>query len=1081
MPQEGTRPEILPFKREVAAVEGQTVAMAGHSPNSDRDRLPERLLGEVDVAQVWIEGVECQGLVDTGAMVTTVSQQFYQQNLRDIPLHPLNSLLKIECAGGDYLPYLGYIEADLAIDGDWADASECFPLLVVPDTAYSADVPILLGTNVLRPLMEKSKEVYGQRFLQKMATSTPWWLAFRRMSVQDRQESRQEGRVGLVKCAIVEKLRIPGNGRVTVPATVSDRISSTEPMVMFHPTEKTALPDQIEVTQTAMRCAGTDKAEVMVELCNLGTSPVTIQPRALLCELQSVKLADREEEAAKAEEDATQEKEVNHTRDEFLASFAEMTELSDDERTQVEDLLWEYRDTFSRDEFDIGHTPTIKHRIDLLDETPLKQRHRRIPPAMYEEVRSHLQQLKEGGIIQESSSPWSSPVVLVRKKNGKLRFCVDYRQLNQRTIKDSYALPRIDELMDHFGGCKYFSTLDMRSGFYQVEVEEQHKERTAFTVGPLGFWEFVRMPFGLSNSPATFQRLVEQSMGELHMRECFAFIDDIIVPGKDFEEELQRLRHVFEKLRQHKLKLNAEKCQFFSTRVKFCGHIISEEGIGTDPDKISKIADWPAPQSVQQLREFLGFCNYYRRFVKDFSKTAKPLNELLGGTPRRKTRKKDQVTVEWRWEEAQQAAFDTLKEHLTSPPVLGYARYDQPFRLYTDASGKGLGAVLSQQQDGQERVIAYASRGLSAAEQNYPAHKLEFLALKWAVTEKFMDYLYGVPHQFTVYTDNNPLTYVLTTAKLDATGHRWLAALAAFNFNILYRPGKTNVNADVLSRMDQEDYKVIDRDSISAICCGMHRKPASLIETCCMAAQVVDEETEPDVESTIGLKEVRRSQRDDPAIGPIIRAVNSNTRPRLDRLKPGTELHRLAREFDKLKMRRGLLYRVTDWEGQERSQVVLPKRYRELVLRSLHDDAGHQGRDKTLSLVRDRYYWPGMARDVDHKLKTCERCIKRKAPTDVRAPLVNIETSQPLELVCIDFLTLEPSKGGFQHLLVITDHFTRYAQAIPTKDQTAKTTAEALFNGFIVHYGIPLKLHSDQGANFDGKLIHELCNLTGMK
>ena len=205
---------------------------------------------------------------------------------------------------------------------------------------------------------------------------------------------------------------------------------------------------------------------------------------------------------------------------------------------------------------------------------------------------------------------------------------MDYRQLNQRTIKDSYALPRIEELMDHFSGCKYFSSLDMRSGYYQVEVEEQHKKRTAFTVGPLGFWEFVRMPFGLSNAPATFQRLMEHSMEELHMKECFAFIDDINVPGKDFTEECDRLRHVFQKLRHHKLKLNAEKCQLFCMRVKFCGHIISQDGIETDPDKISKIADWPTPQNAPQVREFVGFAGYYRRFVRDFSKIAKPLNEL---------------------------------------------------------------------------------------------------------------------------------------------------------------------------------------------------------------------------------------------------------------------------------------------------------------------------------------------------------------------------------------------------------------------------------------------------------------------
>ncbi len=316
------------------------------------------------------------------------------------------------------------------------------------------------------------------------------------------------------------------------------------------------------------------------------------------------------------------------------------------------------------------------------------------------------------------------------------------------------------------------------------------------------------------------------------------------------------------------------------------------------------------------------------------------MNQLLGGPAGKGKRKTTDTPVpEWKWEKPQQEAFDTLRKQLMSPPVLGYARYDLPFTLYTDASGKGLGAVLSQEQEETERVIAYASRGLSKAEQNYPAHKLEFLALKWAVTDKFADYLYGAPHTFTVYTDNNPLTYALTTAKLDATGHRWLAALAAFNFDIKYRPGKTNTNADILSRMPQDNYQLIDKDSIGAICGSTSAVP--LVETCCMTAQVADDLPVPEAESTIGLKELRRSQQEDPAIGPVVRSLNQGVRLKLEKLSIGSEVYQIAKEHDKLKLKRGLLYRVTDFQGQERQQVVLPKKYRDLVLKSRHDDAGH--------------------------------------------------------------------------------------------------------------------------------------------
>ena len=390
---------------------------------------------------------------------------------------------------------------------------------------------------------------------------------------------------------------------------------------------------------------------------------------------------------------------------------------------------------------------------------------------------------------------------------------------------------------------------------------------------------------------------------------------------------------------------------------------------------------------------------------------------------------------EWKWETAHQETFDNLKEKLTSPCILGYARYDLPFVLHTDASQHGLGAVLSQIQDGEERVISYASRRISKSEKNYPVHKLEFLALKWAITDKFSDYLYGAEHRFTAFTDNNPLTYVLSSAKLDATGHRWIAALSTYNFDIKYRSGKKNANADSLSRLpgssqQQDAYQTVDRETVGAICKSTEHVPFA--ETLCMSVNVIP----PIDHKDIDVPQVRRLQREDPVIGKIIRMVNQGEQPKLQTFIPGTDAHQMAQEFQKFRIRRGLMYRVVKEDKEEVWQVVLPKCLRTLVLESLHDEAGHQGKERTLSLLRDRFYWPWMARDTEFKVKYCERCIRRKSPVNQRAPLVNIETVQPLELVCMDYLTLETSKGGYSHVLVITDHFTRFAQAIPTKDQT---------------------------------------------
>lgn len=651
------------------------------------------------------------------------------------------------------------------------------------------------------------------------------------MCLQERQVSKADGRLGLVKSACSETIRIPPNKRALVEGTVSNRIQAGQSWVMMHPTDVSALPDGVEVTPLLVSCSDMLN-QVQVELSNTTKTTVLVQPQSLVCELQHVQVGDQDVSGQSA-------RKVGADGEEYLQRFSlDDTDLTLKQQEQVRDLLIEYHDIFSMGDMDIGHTTTAKHRIFLSNDTPFKQRHRHIPPAMYQEVKDHLAQLLGGGIIEQSSSPFASPVVLVRKKNGALRFCVDYRCLNERTVKDSYALPRMEEIVDHLKGCKYFSSLDMKAGYYQVDIEEEDKAKTAFTVGPLGFYQFRRLPFGLCNAPATFQRLMEKAMGELHMTECCSFLDDVIIPGKDFKEE-------FQKIRGNGLNLNPGKCSLFKRQVGYCGHIISE-GVQTDPVKTEQIKDWSTPQNVRDVRAFLGFAGYYRRFVKDFAKIARPMTDLLGGgRGKKKTGVGSKTTAPpWRWEEEQQAAFEALKNCLSSPPILAYPDYDVPFVVHTDASRDGLGAVLCQRQDDKERVIAYGSRALSRSERNYAAHKLEFLALKWAVSEKFHDYLYG--HRFTVLTDNNPLTYVLTTAKLDATGHRWLAELASYTFDIKYRPGKANANADILSRLPRSSAEMqkITEESIAAICKGMTTGP--LVQMVCCSTQALDSEVELD-------------------------------------------------------------------------------------------------------------------------------------------------------------------------------------------------------------------------------------------
>ena len=742
----------------------------------------------------------------------------------------------------------------------------------------------------------------------------------------------------------------------------------------------------------------------------------------------------------------------------------------------------------------------VEHHIRLSDNTPFRERSRRIAPADLDDLRRHLQGLLAAGIIKESRSPYASPIVLARKKNGQLRMCIDYRTLNRRTIPDQYTVPRIDDALDCLSGSKWFSVLDLRSGYYQIPMVEEDKEKTAF-ICPLGFFQFERMPQGITGAPATFQRLMEKAVGDMHMLEVIVYLDDLIVFGKTLEEHEKRLLKVITRLEEAGLKLSLDKCQFCRPRVTYVGHIVSEHGIATDPAKVEAVARWKQPTDLPSLQSFLGFCGYYRRFIKNYSIIVRPLTELCKGYPPTQKRKsshspdKSYYKVKEpfgdRWDESCSEAFQKIIQCLTNAPVLAFADPTKPYILHIDASFQGLGAVLNQEYAEGLRPVAFASRKLSASEKNYPVHQLEFLALKWAVVDKFHDYLYGA--QFTVRTDNNPLTYILTTAKLNATGHRWLSALSTYNFTLQYRPGRSNIDADSLSRNPLptagEGWQSVSPERVKALCkqikCRETSKELTTVaESLGVAPNAIPEGFAYPVRLDLGSltqvsrKDLIQAQDIDPTIAPVKQSLSGGP-PFSFSDNPTSTL--LNKEASKLVVQDNLLYRKIERNGVAVSQLVLPKQHVDMVLKSLHDESGHLGVEKTLELIRERFYWPKMGAEVEQYVKNCGRCITRKALPQRAAPLHQIVSQGPLDLVCIDFLSLEPDSQGYANILVVTDHFTRYAQAFPAKDQKATTVAKILCERYFVHYGLPARIHSDQGRDFESKLIQDLLKMLGIR
>jgi len=788
--------------------------------NHRRVDVVSDLVGHTNECQITIDDTVCQALLDTGANVSTICQGSVSHLFPDGVVMPLNDFsLDIECAGDNKLPHSGYVEVEVAIPGVVSPLS-CL-LLVTPDTRYGHNVPVILGTNILKPMMDVVEEKHGVRYQQILTMPDALYFSFRCLKLQSRHHKRANGQLGIVKCAMVKKIIIPENTTMVVDGCLDNNSFAKGQFGITQPLKKSVLPYGVSVTPTLVdgKCG-----IIPIEISNLTTSPIVLTSNSILCQVQSCELD------ANFVSLSDSDKMTLADPDCLLVDLSK-SNIANDELSQARNLLINFDEIFSRDDMDVGLSSLVKHNIHLTNNIPFKQRYRRIPPSMFVEVQRHIQELLDAEIIRPSQSPWASNIVLVRKHDASLRLCVDFRQLNLRTVKDAYALPRIDELLESLGGNKFYSVLDMRKGYHQVEILEDHKPLMAFTLGPLGFYEYNRLPLGLSNAPATYQRLMEQIFGVTSSTSqfCKIYLDDIIVYSDSFQEHMDHLTQVFGKVKKSGMKLSPGKCHLFREKVKYVGHIVSGAGIEADPDKVEQVRNWPVPTQSDEVRTFLGFTGYYRRFVQDYAKIAKPLNDLLQGNcakrkaHRRKVSDNNSVqTGSFVWADAQQLAFDKLKELLTTPPVLIYPDYKKPFVLHTDASMNGLGAILYQEHEGKERVIAFASRGLSKAERNYPVHKLEFLALKWAVIKKFSDYLYG--NSFVVFTDNNPLTYVLQKAKLDATCHRWIAALSAYDFVIRYRCGKSNSDADGLSRMPfdnstvEDDFRAIPHEVIKALC-----------------------------------------------------------------------------------------------------------------------------------------------------------------------------------------------------------------------------------------------------------------------
>ena len=790
--------------------------------------------------------------------------------------------------------------------------------------------------------------------------------------------------------------------------------------------------------------------------------------------------------------------------------------LDSTDATKVYKLLENFQDVFSKHDFDLGLAKGIKHSIDTGDAPPLRQPPRRLPMMQQEQADEEIDKMLKAGVIEPSTSSWSSPITLVKKKDGSVRFCIDYRRLNQITVTDAYALPRISECLDSLKGAKWFSTLDLSRSYWQVEMDAAASLKSAFAVRR-GLYQFKVLPFGLSNSPATFERLMEHVLAGLQWEILLIYLDDVIVHGQTIDDELENLEKVFLRFRKSNLKLKPKKCFLFQRTVKYLGHQVSEDGIATDEEKVQSIKNWPRPTSPTDVRSFVGLCSYYRKFVKDFATIARPLYKLT-----------EMNNKEFKWTKECEESFQYLKERLCSSPILAYPDKVGKMILDTDASAFGIGAVLSQIQDGEEKVIAYASRTLSKTERQYCVTRRELLAVV-VFTKHFKHYLMG--RRFRVRTDHSSLQWLMNFKEPEGQLARWLESLSHYNFDIEHRAGKSHQNADSLSRIPcKQCDKMGYQEQVPNCNMIQAQETENKVETKDQDTQVEMEtqdgstQTDP-VEPTykwipkcwykapknfrrrrkqpnqtlregVNLitetnkwepQELRKAQMNDPNFGWIIESLEKN-----EQRPPWKEIsHKSAASkhywsmWKRLQMKDGNLHRV--WESNDgksnRLQLILPKSYRKEIFEECHTakTAGHFGEKKTKHQVIERFHWYASGADIELWLKQCDGCAAGKSQKRRRAKLRQYTVGVPMERIATDILKVPMSNSGFEYILLVGDYFTRFIEAYPIRNQNSKTVAKKIVEEFLCRYGVAREVHSDQGGTYESQLFYQVCKMLEMQ
>lgn len=918
----------------------------------------------------YIEGIKVDAYVDFGSSVMTIQQQV----ANNLGLTIRESTECIKGYGG------GVVKAVGTTDPIKIRIQQCevkLKFLVVPDSVQN--VAIIVG----QPFTERDgfaiyKDENELRFLIKKPTQT--------------------------KCTLraIGACIIPPNYTSFVKCT-GDRIGD----VYLDGSVRLKEGEECEVPRCVLTISNT--RDCRVPIVNLSNQDIVINDNQVVARGQSCTLEDQDELPASNNFAPLKVEELNLGEG-----------LTNEQRESLLTLLNKYRRCFATNLQELGCATDPKMSITLTSDRPVTYRPYRMAHTEREMVKGTISELKEAGIIRDSESPYASPILLVSKPNGEKRLCIDYRKLNAITQKDRYPLPLIDDQIDQLRNQKYFTTLDLYSGYYQIQLEEESKNKTAFVTCD-GHYEFNRMPFGLTNAPSVFQRKINRMLGSLPGLTATAYLDDIVCPGKTFEEAFENLEKILKSLEENKLTLNPRKCHFFKTCITYLGFEISEKGVKPGETKITAVKNFPQPKTSHNVRQFLGLTGFFRRFIAKYAQLTKPLTKLL---------KKE---APWEWSEDQQRAFDKLKQLLTERPTLTIFDPHANTEIHTDASQIGISGIMLQcGQEGILKPVYYFSRTLSPAESKWHSYELETLAVLETL-KRFRVYLVGKP--FKVITDCQSLKMASEKRNLVPRIARWWLQLQEFNFEVQHRPGHKMAHVDALSRNPVENQEELVENFVYRI------ETADWI----LAGQLTDKHIQ------------------------FIHDILQKKNPKDDYEK------KIFREYRLVDSR---VYRVLG----EKELWIVPKGMRREVLRANHDELGHFSVEKTIQKLLENYWFPNMRQYVQKYIATCIRCLYHKKPKGKKEGYLNPipKGNIPFDTLHMDHLgPFNTSSGGKKYILVIVDGFTKFTFLHAVKDTKTAPVIKFLKQIFMT-YGVPARMITDRGTAFTSRNFGNFCQERGI-